>query len=445
MTYNNPEQYQPNTSSPHYHKLISDELFEQLYPKIKQLSIQFLTQLDPSKAEIYKNLPYEYEEYINDPKFKDTLKESFSCPEDPTNPLFQVGIKMGVLKVAMYTKLLKEIELSQQEMNEIQIDKPVYIISLPRSGSTFTFSLFQSDPNGKTIAMYEHVAPGMKTMNIEGRKAIANEITTSITDDEELKFNEIHSLDDVSVPEEEMFFNEMLGLSMVFTMCLPRFEQYRESVLKRDYDWVYEGILNEMKLNRIEHPFTSPNDYFLMKCATHFLTPQPFFNIQCQDKFNPRIIWIHREPIGNIKSAILLYRNIRGRYKNDVGMDDIQWVNDNTITFHEIMLKNAIFAREQWINENPERKKFIYDVGFKQIIEHPYETMKQIYEYFEMEWTNQLDENIKKLLGDDYHTKSKTKRKPEYEAFYLFNPDDVRKRFQFYYDKFSDYLTDYWN
>ncbi|EDR25322.1 hypothetical protein, conserved [Entamoeba dispar SAW760] len=443
MEFKRADTYTANKESPYYRPLLPEAAFDPIFQKEIQYAVGFLCQMDPSHAELYKTIPSEYMKYLQDPKFKDNFREFFAGCFDPESELFKMVFKNNVVKLASYMRFLKERDMDKEELAKIQIKNPLYIVAMPRSGSTFTHSLFSADPRGQKVAMYEHLNPGSKTMTEEARIKIAEMICGSITQDSQRNFNTVHALNDVRRPEEEMFFTEMLGLTLVFAQALPRLEQYRESVIMRDYDWVYDDIIDEMKMHAIQFPFKSDKEFFCMKCATHFMTPAPFLTQMCKDEYNPRIIWLHREPIGNIKSAILLYWNVRARYEHDIGLDDIKWLNETVIRFNEIMLKNAIAAREQWIAQNPERAKYIYDVGFSEIIAHPKETVQKIYEYFGMEYTNEFDSALKEVIENGHPQKQFGRRQHE-ENMYTFNPEEVRERFKFHYEKFSQYLPDFW-
>ena len=308
--------YKQKTDSPYYRPLIPEEHFDPLFDQMIELSVGLLSQADPSRIEEYKTLPAKYYKELHQKEFKDNFRDFFAGCHDPESELFKMAMYKNVVKISTYIRFLYEKDYDKENLDKIQIKHPMYIVSMPRSGSTFAHRVLSSSPNAQTIAIYEHFAPGSKTMAIEGRFGIVQQICNDLTDLEGGKdLNQIHAIESIKVAEEELFFNEMLGLSMVFPCSLPRFEQYREHMFTRNYDYVYQGILDEMKMHAVEYPFTNEKDYFCMKCVTHFMTIEPFLNIQCKDELEPRIVWLHREPVGNLKSAILLYLNDRGGYE----------------------------------------------------------------------------------------------------------------------------------
>lgn len=435
-------EYTVNKESPYYRELLPREVFDAIYNKLKQAAIGFLCSMDPSHAEIYKSLLPEYDHYLEDPLFKDNFYEFFAGCQDTKSELFMSVFKNSAFKLGCYLHFLKERDLSAKEIEKVPIKNPLYIIAVPRSGTSFTHSLFSADPKAQTVAMYEHFNPGNKIMTNEARIKIAEATCDSITEDKTKNFNSIHALM-VTKPEEEMFFFEILGMTLVFGCALPRLEQYRASLITRDYDWVYKATIDEMKIHTLEFPFKDEKDFFCMKCATHFATPMPFFKIMCKDEYNPRIIWIHREPVGNLKSAILLYYNVSTRYPHDIGLDDVKMLNERVIKYTEIILKNAYAARDAWIAENPERAKHIYDVSFAEIIAHPKDVVKKIYDYFNIEYSEEYDHILDDVIQNGHPQKQYGRRAHE-EDMYCFTPEEIRERFRFQYEKFGKYIPDFW-
>ncbi|KAL7712365.1 Sulfotransferase [Entamoeba marina] len=155
------------------------------------------------------------------------------------------------------------------------------------------------------------------------------------------------------------------------------------------------------------------------------------------------LVWSHREPVENIKSAILLYYSIRQRNPHELGFDDIKWLNDTIINYNVVMLKNSVAVRDQWIKENPERAKRIYDLSFTKLTKDPVGTMKDIYKYFGMKYTDEYEQRIKNIIENDHPQKEHGRKKHD-ESKYTFDENEVREKFKFYYDRFSEYLPNYY-
>ena len=249
-------------------------------------------------------------------------------------------------------------------------------------------------------------------------------------------------MDNMLVPEEELFFMEILACTYVFGASMTRWEQYRESSFTRNWDDVYEAILDEMKMSAIEDGMKE-NQFFLMKCVQHFMTPIPFFKIMCRDEYEPRIVWIHREPVDEFKSCFYLLLNARARFKGDIGEDDMKWLQETILEMNDICLRNAVYIREKWLEENPERKKFIFDTAFREMIEDPYKTTQKIYDYFGMETSEEMMAGIKQTV-ENKDPQGKHGRKEKKDDEFFITDDQIREKFKWYYEKFPEYLPNYW-
>ncbi|KAL7713096.1 Sulfotransferase [Entamoeba marina] len=418
-------------NSPYYRELLPMEEFDRRYAEMKQMAIGLLCQLDPSHADLYKTILPEYDHYLENSEFKQNIRELYAGCQDETSPCTQMVTNGMPIRLASYLKFLKERDYDKENLDKVKINKMLYIFSLPRSGSTFTHALLSADPHANTVSMYEHYAPGSKTMKKESRIMYAQKIADSVNEND--NFNTVHAFNDVTKPEEETLFAEMLGCTLMFGYSVPRLEIYRSNSPLKDFHYVFEHIIDELKMHLVEKPLNE-GDYLCLKSATFTFSPLPFFDVFGREEYGMNLVWSHREPVENIKSAILLYYSVRQRNPHELGFDDIKWLNDTIINYNVVMLKNSIAVRDQWIKENPERAKRIYDLSFTKLTKDPIGTMKDIYKYFGMEYTDEYEQRIKNIIENDHPQKN----------MYTFDENEVREKFKFYYDRFSEYLPNYY-
>ncbi|EMD49569.1 sulfotransferase, putative [Entamoeba histolytica HM-3:IMSS] len=437
MLTQNPYLYEFNTKNPYTKPLIPVDKFETIHTKIQQHAVAYLCSIEPSNSTLYQSLAEEFKEELNYESYKESEREFFAGCFDLESNMFKSMFTFCVVQMACYLRFLKERKMYKKELDQIEIKNPMYIISMPRSGSTFTHFCLVSDPHASSIQMYEHFCPGSKTMSEEGRLKIATAVVNSINNSND-QFKSIHALNPHN-PEEEYFFQTVQNECFVHIGGLPRLEQYRCNAFTRNFDYVYEGIIDEMKMHLMEFPLKD-KDFICMKCATHFITLIPFFKIMAKDEYNPRIVWIHRDPVKQLYSAITAYLNAMGRLKDDLGINDYEFINNNVIYLHQLYLKNALTVRESWIKENPERKKFICDISFKEMIQNPIETTKKIYEYFGIEYSKEFDEALKDTLENGQPQKEFGRKEAETSKI-TFNPEEIRKSYDWYFNsEYGKYL-----
>ncbi|KAL7714235.1 Protein-tyrosine sulfotransferase [Entamoeba marina] len=156
-----------------------------------------------------------------------------------------------------------------------------------------------------------------------------------------------------------------------------------------------------------------------------------------------RIVWIHREPVDQIKSLIPLILATRSRFEHDLGLEDMDWLNKTAINITEILLKNAIATRDEWVKQDPEREKQILDIGFRDAVSRPKETVQHIYQYFGIDYTEDVDKSLIHTI-EEGDPQKKHGRKARDTSLFRFNDDDIRERFKFYYERFSKYMPNYY-
>ncbi|KAL7712366.1 Sulfotransferase [Entamoeba marina] len=206
---------------------------------------------NPSHADLYKTILPEYDHYLENPEFKQNIRELCAGCEDETSPCTQMVTKSMVLKLVTYLRFLKERDYDKENLDKVKINKMLYIFSLPRSGSTFTHALLSADPHANTVSLYEHFSPGSKTMKKESRMGYAQQISDSINEND--NFNSVHAFSDVTKPEEETLFSEMLGYTLMFGYSVPRLEIYRSNSPLKDFHYVFEHIIEELKMHLVEN------------------------------------------------------------------------------------------------------------------------------------------------------------------------------------------------
>jgi len=377
---------------------LPEEQMKGIIEKLKQLSIGFLCKLDPSHAELYKsNAEKIFKIMEEEGCFFDLVKDRYVGCTDPSLGIYQDETRSNTAKMSSYFRFLLERELYKEELDKIEIKDPIFVIALPRSGSTFTHYILDADPNGDSIAMYEHISPGSKTMSEAGRKEHANLVVNPLSNDFE-STNAAHALQDITKPEEEIFFMEMLNHTLLYSCSIPRLELYRMNEFERDFDWVYNNIIYEMKMHAMEHPL-KPNQHLCMKCVSHFASPYPLFNV-IGNKTHAKFLWLHRDPIDQLKSEITFLKLIRDGYNHEEGVKDARLYNECIIRMNIVCLKNTIKARDDWIKEDPEHAKQICDVSFKEMIKSPVETTKKIYDFFGLKFEEGYDKKVLEICDE---------------------------------------------
>ncbi|EMD46668.1 sulfotransferase, putative [Entamoeba histolytica KU27] len=438
MLHSNPYHYEIHKENKYGLPLLPKENFEAIFTELGKQSIGLLCQLDPTHAELYQKeipslIPTVPQQFI------DSMHELLAGCFDQQSELFKMMTRNVVAKYSACLRFLLEKKLYQKELDNTSMLPTLFVVALPRSGSTFTHTLLSADPQAETMCLYEHLSPGGKTMIDPSRRAFGNQIIATVQKNSE-GLNGVHAFVNAERPEEELFFLEQMGHSYLFPNSVPRLEVYRKSMFERDFHFAYEYLKDHLKMHQLEFN-VDQSKHYVMKGVSHFVSFAPMLDVFGKLEDKNYFIWIHREPVDELKSDAILEHETQGWYENDIGLDDKQWICDNLVEANLLNLKNAIAIRESWIKENPKRAERIIDIGFKEVISDPIGVMKRIYQKVGMEFTREVETKINEAIVNDIQKKFSKKVD---QSLWLFNEAEIREKFKWYYEKFGQYMPNYW-
>ncbi|ELP85652.1 hypothetical protein EIN_409710 [Entamoeba invadens IP1] len=437
-----PYKYEVDKTSKYICKEMPEAPFEQIWEKLKGAAVMTLSKYDPSHMDEYKKMLLKGDSLFN-PQFKQIVRDFFAGCFDQGSPMFQTIFRNMVGKVMCYMRFSTEQTLYREELDKVKLDRPLFITSMPRSGSTFLHNLIANDPRANAIHFFEHVSPGSHTMDHDARVKVLQDMLNAFHDNSTIDMNTVHNMDSPMNYEEELFFMELLGQCFVMSSSLPRLEQYREHIFNIDYHYVYEALIDEIKMHIVEYPMQRSDGFMCLKAVCHFASMAPMLDVLGDEKYNANFVWIHREPLEQIKSLIPLLLGAQGRFEHDLGRNDIEWINKYVLKINEIILRNIIATRDEWIKKDPKRADRIIDVGFVDLVSHPKETVEKIYKKFGIDYTEEVDK-ILDITINEKDPQRKHGRKQHDQNLYLFKDDDVREQFKFYYERFGAYLPKYY-
>ncbi|ELP90461.1 hypothetical protein EIN_017600 [Entamoeba invadens IP1] len=437
-----PCKYKADTTSKYFSEELPDVMFDQLWQQLKGAAVMTLTKYDPTHADVYKGMLAKGDSLF-DPQFKSMMKEYFAGCFDVKSAMTQTIFRNVVGKIMCYMRFSTERALYSEELSKVELKRPLFITSLPRSGSTFLHNLIANDPRANAIQLFEHICPGSHTMAHDARIKIIQDLLDQFHKNSLEDFDAVHNTDSPLNYEEEAFFMEMLGQCFVMSSSIPRIEQYREHLYNADFHYVYEALIDEIKMHLVEYPITRKDGFVCLKAVNHFASMAPMLDVLGDEKYEANFVWIHREPIEQLKSFIVLMVGLQGRFEHDLGRNDIEWINKSAVTINEIVLKNIIATRDEWIKRDPKRADKIIDVGFKELTTHPKETVQKIYKKFGIDYNEEIDKALTATIEDKDPQRTHG-RKKHMEHIYLFDEEEIRNKFKFYYDRFSEYLPEYY-
>ena len=433
MDFRNPYLLRVDTASPYAVEPIPDAMWQGIVQKITAGAVQLMCQLDPSKKDLYES--FLAPNTVAIPANTLALFKAYFAGVHKDPALIEPLCRASAFKFASIMRFEYERTLLRTQLDAVKIKNPVFIFNFPRCGSTFLYRLLSSHPKAHWLRSYEHMMPGSTTMSLASRKAFATKVLNAFTVGGNDEFKKIHHIS-CDEPEEEALFFELYGQALFQGYCLPRCDRVRRLLCETDLTNFYEAFVDEIRMHVLDEPM-GDGEFLVFKSPNHLMSTYNFFKTIQAHCENPRFVWIHRETTRKLKSIIPMVALIRKRFAGDYGLDDYEALNRNVIDMIDAESRNSIAAREAWLAENPDNRKMLLDVSFTELTRNPEETVRKIYEYFGMEWSDDVRAALEKTLNDP-----STQKKAEGVKLPIvpFDEEAVQRRFKYYHDYFREYV-----
>ena len=297
--------------------------------------------------------------------------ESFSVLIDSLNK--EAGLNfIGELAVEHQIKLhLRNRKLildASENTLEHKVSEPIFVIGLPRSGTTFLFNLLNKDQANRSPLFWEM----MKPLPLVERNSL-KETVRIFQSDLILFFKErfIPNLDDLhaikSSSPEECLLIKVFALQSIFYFYMANTPSYLDYLSNCDTKTSYE--LHHKFLSVLE--VNNKPERWLLKDPSHL------GNIEEILHFYPdaRFIHILRDPAETLPSICSLTSQVRRGFSKDIDLKDL---GRKTLNFWEKSnIKNEIQKKNLPSNKYTQ-------VEYEDLIDDPMGTIKDIYTNFSL-------------------------------------------------------------
>lgn len=311
------------------------------------------------------------------------------------------------------------------EILEGEIQKPIFILGLPRTGTTLLQRTLAQDPANRTLKPWEMIMPSpppsQSTYDTDPRiKKIEKVYDFVYYAVPALKA--IHKIDATS-PEECVLLMANGLISEHFTMGVGAHPDY--------LNWLYiQDLLDTYKFHRKQLQLLQwkcPADRWVLKSPFHI------YGLKWLVQVYPdaRIIQVHRDPLEVLPSAVSLVTVTTASVFEHV---DPEVIGKKTPKVLASLLFNAIKTRSDIEMKKDNRVKFL-DVHYKDLVTDPINAVQQIYRKLGIDFTSEAEQRMRRYLEKNPQHKH-GKHQYTLEMFKL-NEDALRRQFQFYYEHFG--------
>jgi hypothetical protein len=303
-----------------------------------------------------------------------------------------------------------------------QIVRPVFIIGMPRTGTTILHDILARDPANRAPMTWEVMfpSPPPQTATFKSDPRIEQCEATFPGQDLQLPgFDAIHPMGAQLTQECVVLMGE--------TMCTPLFHnQFRvptyEDWIDEEADWSHVYNFHRRQLQHLQSHHSA--DRWVLKTGAHLWGLEHLLETYP----DARIVFTHRDPVKSMTSYASLTTIVRR-----VGSDDVDPVEvaDDWITRLRRVLLRGIEIRQA--RDYPDA--IFYDVYFPDFIADQFREVEKIYEALGLPMTGAGADLMNAFIDDNPPGKHGIHRYEPKE--FGVDPDVVRSQFRPYIDHFN--------
>ena len=311
-------------------------------------------------------------------------------------------------------KLLNELHI---EKTFTDISDPVFVIGLPRSGTTLLFNLLSQDDSHRSPLYWEimHLMPIVK--NNKDREKRRKKTNRELTIAKTLipKLRAMHTIR-AETPEECEQIATMNVRSFVY-MCMAEVPEYIDYLKECSFDSVFDW--HKKFFQALE--LSGKPKRWLLKDPSHIGHLPEILKTYPNAKF----IHIHRDPSESVGSFCSLTKNVRSAFTRKI---DTHVIGQTVIDFWNHNLEKGMSDRKS-LSDNQ-----IVDIQYDEFINNPIEVIKHTYSQLNFDMNIATENNIQNYLIKD---KEITKLKHKYSL------EEYGLSKQIIKSQFRDYMLNY--
>mmetsp|Transcript_13720 Transcript_13720/g.18873 ORF Transcript_13720/g.18873 Transcript_13720/m.18873 type:complete len:445 (-) Transcript_13720:120-1454(-) len=288
------------------------------------------------------------------------------------------------------------------EIENVPIRRPLFIIGNPRSGTTIFHYLLSMDPKGYAPPLWQATFPCPPPSHDPN---VVEKRIDNVRDEMGLYFDiapllrSLHPVD-IHLPHEcYHFFDRTYLDSQWHLRCQGEksYFEYYENLRSEDVVPHYEDYKTQMKLLALNHPgFKSEKPiHFIMKDPnpTHDYFPEALLKTFP----DANIIEMHRHPADSLRSYFLLESEVAKLFYTKT-YDLVSYGKRLIQTFLTRRERIDSFKDQFLKDGNGDR---YLDVRYKDYMEDPIAMVKQVYDYFGYEYTQEFEDRMKWFLENN--------------------------------------------
>ncbi len=322
---------------------------------------------------------------------------------------------------------IQEAIKKHPEIKEIPVKKPLFIVGLPRTGTTMLHHLLCQDQNARIPFLWEFRLPSFPSASTSTSTQNTQTIDPRIKMAEESirrfytlapQVQSIHTFDPTGPTECIQLFQNIF-MSPLFSLY-SNIPQYEEWLLHHEHDMVlaYKYYRQILQLLQRRHS----GKYWVLKSPAHIYALDALLNVfpdAC-------VILTHRDPLKVVPSYCSMSAVIKRVFSDHI---DLKELGKRSLSQLGEGIDRMMKVREAY------RQERFYDVSYEDLIADPLKIVRRIYSYFNLEFDSQKEEIMKAWFSANPKNKHGA-HKYTLDHFGL-DQETIRQRFSSYMKKFN--------
>lgn len=302
-----------------------------------------------------------------------------------------------------------------------EVRRPLFVLGLPRTGTTFLFNLLAQDPACRPLMFWESMSPAPpprpETYSTDSRIAEGRRRVQYL----KRALPELASIHDFNPdgPEECLGLLMNVLLTPFFRGRVPLYREWLEQIPDAEIDAAYAEYRAQLQLLQ-RHV---KGAHWILKCPSHVFGLGGLL----RNFPDAAVVQTHRDLSRSIPSLCSLsFAFEQLCYQTP----DRQKVGRGMLNVVEQLLTRGVQGRDR-VDAGGER---VLDVAYSDVIRDPVATVEQIYRHFGYDFTSEFQSRLKTYLAKDTHASGP--RHSYSLAEFGISPEELRNRFGAYANRF---------
>ncbi len=286
------------------------------------------------------------------------------------SPFGRYFARRQLIEVLTHRLRMTDYRGKHPEVADQEIRRPLLVLGLPRTGTTLLYELLAQDPSHRAPLSWElddpcPAPPG--PLGVEDPRVKRCERRMAALRSMSPGFQAIHPIG-AMLPQECLVATAYAIHSVRFELCfdVPRYQKW---LTRQDMSYAYQVHFEILQHLQSRQPTTR----WVLKSPGHLGT----FDSILQRYPDAMMVQTHRDPQKVIPSLASLYANMRSIATSDLQADKI---GGQVLETWSSYLEQGIRKRM----DQPEKAHHIVDVQFDDLTANPIDTVKRVYEHFEL-------------------------------------------------------------